>query len=428
MGDRNEGRTPQGSPDDHNRTGVFRRDPDGGMPDQIERMYRKRHGDRRRRREERSTGEETSATRRMPAAGETSATRRMPAAEERPRSSGRTSGGRGRGRVYDGTGQSRQRREMRRRRGRTIAVLALVILVILPAGFYFWADSRLRRVDALTDYEGRPGEQPGDTYMIVGSDSREGLTEEDRQELRTGDAQGKRTDTIMVLYVPDNGSPSIISVPRDSLVQIPEIGENKINAAFASALGGGPGKLVRTFEQESGVRIDHYVEVGFAGFVDIVNAVGGVELCPEEPMKDPKAGLDIPAGCQTLDGETALGYVRTRASARADLDRIQRQREFFSVLVSEATSPGTLLNPFRVVPLVMEGTDTFEVDEGDHLSDLAGMALAMRENPTTTAIPISSTPTLAGVGSVVLWDEERSGQMFEAMRNGQQIPESALQE
>ncbi|SKA06252.1 transcriptional attenuator, LytR family [Marinactinospora thermotolerans DSM 45154] len=385
------------------------------MPEEIERLYRPRGS------EQRSGASEP--TRRLP---------RTPAEEarERHRASGGGSrppgGGRG-GRVYDGSGRARRDREERRRRRRRTWTIVLVLLVVLPAAFYLWADSRLQRVEALPDYEGRPDDQPGTTYMIVGSDSREGLSDEDMNDLRTGRAEGKRTDTIMVLYVPDSGRPSIISVPRDSYVPIPGIGENKINAAFSDALGGGPATLVQSFEQASGVRVDHYVEIGFAGFVDIVDAVGGVEMCPEEPMSDPKAGLDIQAGCQEMDGATALGYVRTRASARADLDRIQRQREFFSALVAKATSPGTLLNPFRVVPLVTSGTATFNVDEGDHLSDLAGMALAMREDPATTAIPIGSTPTLA-VGSVVLWDEARSAEMFAAMQAGEEIPESAMQE
>ncbi|MUL39667.1 LytR family transcriptional regulator [Streptomonospora sp. PA3] len=390
---------------DADRTGVFRRPP-GGAPDEIEKLYRPRRSEQR------------------SAAGRQGPTRRMPPIDEPPR---RPSGA-GRGRGYDGSGRARRIREQRRRRRRTVLILLLVVLLVLPTVFYFWADSRLQRVQALEKYEGQPEDQPGETYMIVGSDSRDGLTEEEMQQYGTGDAAGKRTDTIMVLYVPETGKPSIISVPRDSYVDIPGVGQNKINAAFAEALGGGPTLLVQTFEQASGVHIDHYVEVGFSGFVGIVDAVGGVEMCPEQAIQDPKADLDIEAGCQEMDGETALGYVRTRATPRADLDRIQRQREFFSALISKATAPSTLLNPFRSVPLVTEGTDTFVVDEGDHLSDLIGMALAMREDPATTAVPVGSTPTIAGAGSVVLWDEARSAEMFDAMQQGQPIPESAMQE
>ncbi|MFC3997006.1 LCP family protein [Nocardiopsis sediminis] len=390
------------SGNDADRTAVFRRGGDGGA-DEIERMYRPREYG------QRSAG---GPERRSPSGG---GTPRPP-----------------RGREFDGTGRARREREHRRRRRRstlsTVLVVLLVVLIVVPAAFYFWADSRLVRLDALP--EARPADQPGTTYMIVGSDSREGLSDDDLNNLRTGQAEGKRTDTIMVLYVPEEegARPSIISVPRDSYVPIPGIGENKINAAFSEDLGGGPDTLVQAFEDASGVRIDHYVEIGFAGFVDIVDAVGGVEMCPEEAMEDPKAGLDIEAGCQQMDGQTALGYVRTRATIRADLDRIQRQREFFSALIEQSTATETLVNPFKSVPLVTEGTETFMVGQDDHLSDLAGLALAMREDPVTTSVPVGSTPTLPDAGSVVLWDEALSEEMFSAMREGREIPESALQD
>lgn len=394
------GRRPGGPARDHDRTHVFRRDPGGGIPDKIDSLYRPR----------RTEQGAAPPPRRQPPTDRPRTPRRPPARD------GRSRGGPVR----------RAQRGRAQRRRKTAAVL-LVLLLVTPLLFYFWADSRLHRVDALPDYEGRPGNQPGTTYLIVGSDSREGLSDDDISTLRTGRAEGKRTDTIMVLYVPRTGKPTIISVPRDSYVDIPGIGANKINAAFAEALGGGPATLVRSFEQASGVRVDHYVEIGFAGFVDIVDAVGGVRMCPKEPMQDPKAALDIEAGCQEMDGATALGYVRTRATARADLDRIQRQREFFSALVAEATSPATLANPFRSVPLVVNSTATFSVDEGDRLLDLARMALAMRDSPATTTVPVGSTPTL-DVGSVVLWDEARSEEMFAAIRGGEEIPESALQD
>ncbi|NYH51914.1 LCP family protein required for cell wall assembly [Nocardiopsis arvandica] len=415
---RNRGKT--GRTGEHDRQGVFRRGGAPGRPDEFEKLYRSRES------EQRTVGE----TRRLPSAGD------VP--PSRPRGPQRRT--HGAGREYDGRGIRRRRQERRRRRATTTVVTVLVLLLVLPLGFYLYADSRLQRVDALLDYEGRPDGQPGTTYMVVGSDSRQGLSEEEMREMATGDAEGRRTDTIMVLYVPDEGDPTIVSVPRDSYVPlaVPGFGENKINASFAGAVCGtnesgeevcgGPAPLVETFERASGVHIDHYVEIGMGGFVDIVNAVGGVEMCPEEPMVDPKAGLDIEAGCQMMEGSTALGYVRTRATPRADLDRIARQREFFSALVQKASAPSTLFNPFQSVPLVLAGTDTFMVDEDDNLRHLAGMLLAMRGGTRTTAIPVGSTPTLEGAGSVVLWDEARSEEMFTAMRAGEPIPESAFQE
>jgi LCP family protein required for cell wall assembly len=298
-------------------------------------------------------------------------------------------------------------------------VTLLILLLVIPGLLYFWLDSRLERVDALADYEGRPDSQPGTTYMIVGSDSRDGLSEEDMRELATGAGEGaKLADTIMLLYVPDSADPYLLSVPRDSLVEIPDQGRQRINAAYSI---GGPQLLTQTFEINSGVRVDHYVEVGFGGFVDIVDSVGGVELCPDEPIEDPKAGLDIEAGCQEMDGGTALGYVRTRATPRADLDRVDRQREFFGALMSEVTSPGTMFNPVRALPLAMEGTANFEVDEGDRLRHLMSMGLSMRGDITTSAVPVVDVPDSGALD----WAPE-SEQVFEAMRAGQDIPAELL--
>ncbi|GAB3689218.1 LCP family protein [Nocardiopsis oceani] len=408
-----------GSTGEHNRGGVFRRGGgDSDKPPEFEKLYRSRES------EQRVVGE----------------TRRLPPADEVPPNRPRKRRTHSSGREYDGRGLKRRARERRKRRVRNILILVLVLVLVLPGGFYLWADSRLERVDALQDYDDRPDRQPGTTYMIVGSDSRDGLDDDQIEELATGRAEGSRTDTVMVLYMPRDGDPTIVSVPRDSYVPMPIPGyaDNKINTAFADdvcgtdedgeEVCGGPGPMVESFERASGVRIDHYVEIGMGGFVDLVDAVGGVELCPEEAMEDPKAGLDIEAGCQEMDGGTALGYVRTRATPRADLDRIQRQREFFSALIEESSAPSTLFNPFRSVPLVIAGTDTFTVDEGDKLRHLASMLLAMRGGTETTAVPVGDTPTLEGVGSVVVWDEARSEQMFDAMRNGEPIPEEAMED
>lgn len=384
---------------DHDRPGVFRRPT--GDEEGFERMYRS-SGSRRNRGESRQGAGRT---------GERS--------RDRP-----PSGSRSRSRVYGGSGDQRRMREQRRRRRRTILVTLFVVLLVVPGLLYLWLDSRLERVEALADYEGRPDSRSGTTYMVVGSDSRDGLSEEEIRELATGADDGAQlADSIMVLYVPNSGDPTLVSVPRDSLVEVEGQGQQKINASYAF---GGPELLARTFERESGVQIDHYVEIGFAGFVGIVDAIGGVELCPEEAMQDPLAGLDIEAGCQNMDGGTALGYVRTRATPRADLDRVERQREFFGALMNEVTSPGVMFNPFRGLPLALETTDTFDVDESDRLRHLMAMALAMRSDLETSAIPVADTPTLPGLGSVVRWDEARSEQMFEAMRNGDPIPEEAM--
>jgi len=310
------------------------------------------------------------------------------------------------------------------KKGRVFLAVLFVLLLVL-VGLYFYVDSSLRRSNALPDYEGRPADTPGTNWLLVGSDARDDLTQEQKDELSTGDAGGKRTDTIMLLHIPDgSGKATLVSLPRDSYLDIPGNGKNKINAAFS--LGGAP-LLAQTVEGATGIRIDHYMEIGFGGFAGIVDAVGGVDMCIDEPMRDPLAGLDLKAGCQELNGTQALGYVRTRAFATADLQRVQNQRKFLAALSDRATSAGTLLNPFRAFPLLFASTDAISVNEGDHLYNLTGLAFGMGSGVNTATVPIGSTPTLDGVGSVVQWDRENALRLFGALEKDEQVPADLLQ-
>ncbi|PRC46707.1 LytTR family transcriptional regulator, partial [Mycobacterium sp. ITM-2017-0098] len=241
--------------------------------------------------------------------------------------------------------------------------MCLLVLAVGGVAVGVWADSSLTRVAALTDYPERPGQGAGTTWLLVGSDGREGLTPEQQADLTTGgDLGASRTDTILLVHLPGLGSDTkatMVSIPRDSYVSIPEYGSDKINAAFSL---GGPQLLAQTVEQATGLRLDHYAEIGFGGFAGLVDAVGGVELCPAEPIDDPLAGLNMPAGCQHVDGRSALGYVRSRATPRADLDRMANQRQFMSTLVDRASSPAVLLNPLRWYPMARAAADTVTVN------------------------------------------------------------------
>jgi LCP family protein required for cell wall assembly len=315
-------------------------------------------------------------------------------------------------------------RRKKKRVGRVILVVLLVLLVG-AVGMWFYVDSSLRRVDALPDYEGRPADTPGTNWLLVGSDARDDLTQEQKDALATGDAAGKRTDTIMILHIPaGSGKSTLVSVPRDSYVDIPENGKNKINAAFA--FGGAP-LLARTVEGATGLYIDHYMEIGFGGFAGIVDAVGGVDMCIDEPMQDPLAGLDLKAGCQELDGTQALGFVRTRKFARADLQRVQNQRKFLTALAEKATSVGTIINPFRSIPLLFAATDATSVNSDDHLQNLVGLASGMGGGVDNVTVPVGSTPTVPGAGSVVQWDRENALRLFGALEKDEPVPADLLQ-
>ncbi len=203
-----------------------------------------------------------------------------------------------------------------------------------------WLDTTLHRQPVLTDYPNRPAPGRGTNWLLVGSDSREGLSAGQQQDLATGgDVGSSRTDTILLVHIPGLGSSTpttMVSIPRDSFVPIPGHGEDKINSAFA--MGGAP-LLTQTVEQATGLRLDHYAEIGFSGFAVLVDALGGITVCPTTPINDPLAGIDLPAGCQELDGRNALGYVRTRDTPRADLDRMVNQRQFISALLQRAAEP-----------------------------------------------------------------------------------------
>ncbi|TDV36080.1 LCP family protein [Actinophytocola oryzae] len=315
------------------------------------------------------------------------------------------------------------RRRRRPRWGRRILIGVLVLLLIVAGGLV-WMDFSLNRVTAIEDYPGRPAEASGTNWLIVGSDSREGLSEEEKAKLTTGDAAGKRTDTIMVAHIPDNDTlPTLLSLPRDSNVEVPGHGVNKINAAFA--LGGAP-LLVKTVEGATGLRIEHYAEISFGGFANIVDDIGGVEMDIPEEMHDTVTGVTIPAGHQTLDGTQALGFVRMRHSSstpRSDLDRVANQRKFIGALAAEIATPGTLLNPFTLFPMIGSITDALTVDDGDHLWNLASLGFAMNGisdgGTVATTVPVTD-------GRAIHWDPAKSKALFDALRADTPIPQDAL--
>ncbi|MFI1915886.1 LCP family protein [Nocardia sp. NPDC020380] len=314
----------------------------------------------------------------------------------------------------------RGRRRWRFRWGRVLLALVLFVL-ILPIGAGIYVDTHLTRTDALAGYPGRIGDTPGTNWLLVGSDSRTGLSKAQEQQLSTGDAsdvEGARTDTIILVHIPKSGRPTLVSLPRDSYVSIPGNGTDKLNAAFAI---GGANLLVQTVEGATGLHIDHYAEIGFGGFANVVDAVGGIDMCLDQPMNDPLAGIDLPAGCQKLNGAEALGFVRSRATPLADLDRMQNQRKFLNALLKKSTSPWTLIDPFRFWPLLTGATNALQVDKGAHVWNLATLGRALDSNPVATTVPVGGFEDTAS-GNVLLWDKDKASRFFDALAKDQQVP------
>lgn len=299
--------------------------------------------------------------------------------------------------------------------------MILLVLLLCPVGLMLYYDSRLHRVDALAAYAGRPAATPGTTWLIVGTDSRADLSQQQKDDLATGDSDGARTDTIMLAHLPPHGKPMLISIPRDLYVPIPGMGSHKVNAAFNN---GGANLLVQTVEQLTKLRIDHYAEIGFGGFATLVDGIGGVTMCLNQPLRDPKAGLRLKAGCQKLDGSQALGLMRTRAFPNADLERVVNQRKFLSALMARASSPAVLLNPFRLIPFLNGAVDSVTVADGDHLWHLGWLAWKLRGDPVTTTTPTGDS-SYTDDGDSLLPDE-RTDAFFDDLRHGRQVPDDLL--
>ncbi|WP_373284215.1 LCP family protein [Nocardia paucivorans] len=310
-------------------------------------------------------------------------------------------------------------RRRKRRPGRWLLVLLLVFVVGMVAAVV-QLDNSLTRINALTNYTDRVGDTAGTNWLLVGSDSRSGLSPEQEQSLATGgDVGSERTDTIMLVHIPPSGRTTLVSLPRDSYVGIPGYGRDKLNAAFA--FGGAP-LLVQTVEIATGLHIDHYAQIGFAGFAGVVDALGGIEVCIPQAIDDPLAGINLPAGCQILDGPQALGFVRSRATAMADIDRMNNQRLFLSALLKKATSVGTLANPFALWPMARNTAKSLTVDEDDHIWDLARLAWALGGDTLATSVPVGGFTDTEG-GNVLLWAKPDASRFFEALAEGKPVPE-----
>ncbi|WP_282205863.1 LCP family protein [Kitasatospora fiedleri] len=335
------------------------------------------------------------------------------------------------------------RRSGRRRRGRWAAgALSFAVLATSCGG---WAvlngvGSSLDRVDAIGGGPDRPADDGAATFLVVGTDERAGIPESTLKDvLHAGGESCHCTDTMMVVQLSaDGGRATVVSVPRDSYVDIPAhqdpatgrqvaASKGKINAAYG--MGGAP-LAVRTVEQNTGLRIDHYVEVNFLAFVSTVDALGGVEVCTAKPLRDDYSGLDLPAGTTRLDGAGALRYVRARhVDGSADLGRMRRQQEFLAQLLHRAAG-GALLDPAKLSGVLDTVLRSVKVDKGLGNAELLDFAGRLKDlsasNADFATVPLSEVDhQVPGWGSTVLWDEKGAAALFEAVRAGRPLTGAA---
>lgn len=304
-------------------------------------------------------------------------------------------------------------RPRRKRRRRLVLKTLSVLLVIVLAwgGFLVWdANTNIGRVSALSG----ASDTAGTTYLLAGSDSRADGAVQD------GFEGSERADSIMLVNIAANGQAVAVSIPRDTYAEIPGVGWDKINASYAY---GGPQLLVETVEKLTGLTIDHFVQIGMGAVPDMVDAVGGVELCYDHDSNDEYSGLNWTAGCHTVDGPTALQFSRMRyQDPEGDIGRTKRQRQVISKVVSEAASPATLINPARTLRVERAGSKSFTVDEDSSIMTVASLVMALRSASSDELMgvpPIESLDytTSAGASAVLLRDET-APDFFAKLRSG----------
>lgn len=312
------------------------------------------------------------------------------------------------------------RKNRRFRPIRRVLLTLLLLLVALALVVTLWGvflvhrvDSRIKRLDALST----TASAPGTTWLIAGSDSREGLINDG--------TQGERSDSILLVHEAPNGKTAMISLPRDTYAKIPGKGYAKLNAAFS--WGGAP-LLVRSVENLTGLKVNHYIQVGMSGVAKIVDALGGVNLCWDQSFNDRLTGLAWQAGCHESDGNTALSFSRMRYSdPLGDIGRTRRQRLVIAAVLKKSLSSAVIFSPSKQVLLADAGASTLSVDRDLSTWDIVRLVLAMKK-ATTEGMqgvpPIASLGYNPGhaVGSTVLLDPQKTPSFFARLANGQLTP------
>ncbi|MGY1698667.1 LCP family protein [Geodermatophilus sp. SYSU D00766] len=304
-----------------------------------------------------------------------------------------------------------------------LAVLLAVGVAVVGGGLWYLTDRYAGNIDRVTDVfadldeEARPapatpaqaaGAAPV-TFLLVGTDSRGSADE--------GIAQGGRSDAIMLArFSGDRRHAQLVSIPRDSWVEIPGHGMDKINAAYAY---GGPSLLIATVEQVTGVRIDHYVAIDFEGVVEVTDALGGVDVVVAETTT--RGPYTFEAGVNHLDGDQARWYLGQRYGLQGgDFDRVRRQQQYLEAVFGQLSASGALSDPGRLDAALLAVTRAVAVDDTLGNADLLGLAYSLRdlrpEDVDSFTAPVLGTGT-EGSASVVYLDEVTGERMWSYLRN-----------
>ncbi|WP_243860032.1 LCP family protein [Streptomyces sp. BK208] len=335
---------------------------------------------------------------------------------------------------------SRRAEKKKRHTGRNI-LIGLGVLVVAASGTAYWLYSDLNgNIEGVDIDEAigkdRPEKLPtsGQNILILGSDSRAG----DNAELNTGKVAGARSDTALVMHIPEGRTEAVaVSIPRDTLVTRPactkpdgsEVASAErvmFNSVYSQV---GPACVVKTVEKMSGVRMDHYVEIDFAGFKDLVDAIGGVTVTVDQDIHDKSSGLDLAAGTHKLNGTDSLAFVRTRHGIGdgSDLGRIGLQQEFMIALLSEIKNQDLLGSPTKTYKIADTLTAALTTDsELASLTALADFGRSLNGVDPSTMETIMLPVAYDKVDpNRVVAAEPQASTLWKAIRSDQEIPESA---
>ena len=325
----------------------------------------------------------------------------------------------------DGTPTAPPRRRPRGLRHFLVAlgVLLTVLVVLVSGGLWYLTDRYAGNIDRVTDVfagldeDARPapatpateaGAEPV-TFLLVGTDTRE--------TAEAGVAEGGRSDAIMIARLSgDRQHAQLVSIPRDSWVDVPGHGMNKINSAYAF---GGPALLVQTVEQLTQVRIDHYVAIDFEGIVQVTDDLGGVDVVVAETTSN--GPYTFPAGVDHLDGDQARWYLGQRYGLPGgDFDRVRRQQQFMEAVFGQLLSSDTFTDPGRLDAALLTVTSAVAVDESLGNTDLVGLAYSLRdlrpEGVDSFTAPVLGTGA-EGPASVVYLDDVAGERMWTYLQN-----------
>lgn len=315
-----------------------------------------------------------------------------------------------------------------RRFGVVFAVVASLAVGAVGAtglALYRAADANITRIPV----GGLDGKDGGTALnvLVVGSDSRDGLSRAEELELKLGSFDGQRSDTIILASVtPDREGISLVSFPRDLLVYDEDGDPHKLTETFV----GGPEALVDIVGSNFGVPVHHYAEVSVTGFMGVVEVLGEVEVCLEDRLYDRKSGAAFDAGCHDMDPKDALAYVRSRRGARGDFERIERQQHFLKAMIKQMIAGETLTNVPKLLNVVEAAADNVTTDDALGLSEMRRLAEELRglvsDGMPMTVVP-GYTQTIDGKSFVIAYGPGARA-LFSTLREGEALADRGSDE